>query len=160
MFVLSPGDNRPNDRSAEGSPKDGRFGGNRQVTANVQSKQDYTKRSMEKRANLDEDSESQVVNPFDRTTDDIDDLNDPKARKREASRRAETSTVGAQNKYRRPGDSDDKEYSDYENRPRQDGREDEHVQPDGKHGSRNVWRIGEDHDEPADQNTGPETKPR
>jgi hypothetical protein len=105
---------------------------------------------------LDDEAEENVTNPTGTTTKDIDDLNDPNARKREESRRAETSTPGAQNQYRRPGDSKDIK-SDADKRPRQDNREDDHVEPDGKHGSRNVWRIGEDHDKPADQNLGPES---
>jgi len=59
-------------------------------------------------------------NPVDETTKDVDDLNNEEDRKREASRRAETSTVGAANKYRRPGDGDDKTYSEPDNRPLED----------------------------------------
>lgn len=159
MFVLSPGDNRVNDRHSSSSPTDGRFGGNRKVSDNTQKAEDYTKPSKTRRANLSGEAEKKVFNPVGETTDDIDDMNDPNARKRETSRRAETSTVGAQNKYRRPGASKDIK-SDADKRPRQDGREDEHVEPDGKHGSRNVWRIGEDRDRPGDQNLGPDQTPR
>ena len=162
MFTFSPNDNPVSDRNAAGSLKDRNFGGNRKVTDNVQKDGDYTKPSMERRANMAEDVEEKIFNPVEETTKDTDDMNDPNARKREASRRAETSTVGAANQYRRPGDADDKIYSDPDNRPKQDNREDDMVEPNPvkKHGTRNPWRIGEDHDKRGDQNTGPTTKPR
>ena len=160
MFVMSPNDNPVSDKTAAGALKDRKFGGNRKVTDDVQKAEDYTKPSMERRSNLDGEVESELIAPD--ATKDIDDLNDPEARKREASRRAETSTVGANNQYRRPGDANDKIYSDPDNRPKQDSREDDMVEPDPekKHGTRNPWRIGEDHDKRGDQNTGPTTKPR
>jgi len=155
MFTMSPNDNPVSDRHGAGLPKDRKFGGNRKVTANVQKAEDYTKPSLERRANLDGDVEEELIAP--EATMDIDDMNNPEARKREVSRRAETSTVGAANQYRRPGDADDKIYSDSDNRPKMDSREDDHIEPDSdaKHGSRNPWKIGEDHKKPADQNTGP-----
>ena len=162
MFVMSPNDNRVSDKTSADALKDRKFSGNRQVTDNVQKDEDYTKPSMERRANLSgkDTPESELIAPD--TTKDIDDLNDPVARKRETSRRAETSTVGADNQYRRPGDADDKTYSDPDNRPKQDARENDMVEPDPnkKHGDRNPWRIGEDYDKRGDQNTGPTTKPR
>ena len=160
MFVMSPNDNPVSDKTGAAALKDRKFGGNRKVTDNVQKDEDYTKPNMERRANLAGEVESELIAPD--TTKDIDDMNDPEARKREASRRAETSTVGANNQYRRPGDADDKIYSDPDNRPKQDAREDDAVEPDPdkKHGDRNPWRIGEDHDKRGDQNTGPTTKPR
>ena len=162
MFVMSPNDNPVSDKTAAGSLKDRKFGGNRKVTDNVQKDEDYTKPSLERRANMDGDVDEKIINPVEETTKDIDDMNDPEARKREASRRAETSTAGAANQYRRSGDADDKIYSDPDNRPKQDAREDDMVEPDPekKHGTRNPWRIGEDHDKREDQNTGPTTKPR
>jgi hypothetical protein len=162
MFVMSPNDNPVSDKTGAGALKDRKFGGNRKVTDNVQKTEDYTKPSVERRANMRGNADEKIVNPVEETTKDIDDMNDDKARKREASRRAETSTVGADNQYRRPGDADDKIYSDPDNRPRQDNREDDMVEPDPekKHGTRNPWRIGEDHDKRGDQNTGPMTKPR
>lgn len=160
MFVMSPNDNPVSDKTSAGALKDRKFGGNRKVTDNVQKAEDYTKPSLERRANLDGEVESELIAPD--ATMDIDDMNDPEARKREVSRRAETSTVGANNQYRRPGDGDDKTYSEPDNRPKQDAREDDMVEPDPekKHGTRNPWRIGEDHDKRGDQNTGPTQKPR
>ena len=160
MFVMSPNDNPVSDKTGAGALKDRKFGGNRKVTDNIQKDEDYTKPSLERRANLDGEVESELIAPD--TTKDIDDMNDPEARKREVSRRAETSTVGADNQYRRPGDGDDKIYSEPDNRPKQDAREDDMVEPDPekKHGTRNPWRIGEDHDKRGDQNTCPTTKPR
>lgn len=161
MFVMSPNDNKVNDRHGASSLKDRDFGGNRKVTRNVQKAEDYKRPSLEKRANLDGETDEKLIAPD--ATMDIDDLNDPQARKRETSRRAETSTVGADNQYRRPGDADDKTYSDADNRPEGENREDDVVKvpdPLKKHGSRNPWRIGEDHDKRGDQNTGHTTKPR
>lgn len=153
MFVMSPNDNRVSN-SASG-PRDRNFGGNRKVTDDIQNAADYKKPSQERRANLAGEVEEVLIAPD--ATIDIDDLNDAEARKRETSRRAETSTVGAENQYRRPGDADDKTYSDPDNRPKMDDRADDHIEPDpnAKHGSRNPWRIGEDRKKPADQNTGP-----
>jgi len=97
---------------------------------------------------------------------DVDDMNDSQARKRETTRRAETSTTGydqESNAYRRPGDADDKTYSDADNRPESEHREDDVVRepdPNKKHGTRNPWRIGEDHDKRGDQNIGHTQKPR
>jgi hypothetical protein len=160
MFTMSPNDNPVS--TGAGSMKDRNFGGNRKVTDNIQKAEDITKPSLERRANMDEDAEEKIFNPVEKTTKDIDDLNDPNNKKRETSRRAETSTVGAANQYRRPGDGDDKTYSEPANRPKQDSREDDMVEPnpEKKHGSRNPWRVGEDHDKRGDQNTGPTTKPR
>lgn len=166
MFTFSPNDNPVSDRNASSSLKDRNFGGRRKVTDNTQKAEDYTKPSMERRANMAEDVEEKIFNPVEETTKDIDDMvdapldenGDPVAgRKREFSRRAETSTVGADNQYRRPHDGDDKIYSDPDNRPESEHREDDVVKvpdPNKKHGSRNPWRIGEDHDKRGDQNTG------
>jgi hypothetical protein len=175
MFTFSPNDNRVSDKSSSGSLKDRSFGGNRKVTENVQKAEDYTKPSLERRANMAEDVEEKIFNPVEETTKDVDDMvdnpgvdpNDPTklvtGKKREVSRRAETSTVGAANEYRRPGDGDDKIYSDPDNRPEGEHREDDVVavpDPNKKHGSRNPFRIGEDYDKRGDQNTGHTTKPR
>lgn len=156
MFTLSPNDNRVSDRHGSSSLKDRNFGGNRKVTENIQKDSDYTKESVASRANLKSAAESELIRPD--ATDDIDDLNDPNTGKREASRRAETSTAGAANQYRRPGDANDKIYSDKDNQPTGEGREDDRVKepnPNKKHGDRNPWRIGQDRDKPADQNIGP-----
>jgi len=158
MFTMSPNDNR---LSGNQAGKVGDFGANRATKpVSVQKAEDYTKANQERRANLDGEVESELIVP--EATMDIDDMNDPDARKREESRRAETSTVGAANEYRRPGDGDDKIFTDADHRPKQDAREDDMIEPDPekKHGTRNPWRIGEDHDKRGDQNTGPMTKPR
>lgn len=166
MFTFSPNDNPVSDRNASSSLKDRNFGGRRKVTDNTQKAEDYTKPSMERRANMEEDVEEKIFNPVEETTKDTDDMNDPQARKRETTRRVETTTTGydnVSNPYRRPGDADDKTYSDPDNRPESEHREDDVVKvpdPNKKHGSRNPWRIGEDHDKRGDQNTGPTTKPR
>ena len=82
---------------------DGDFGGNREISTTSNFKnQDYTKRSQ-----LCGDVEE---NPVDNVAKDIDDMSDTKARKREFSRRAETSAVGDHNKERFSE-------SDPENRP-------------------------------------------
>lgn len=164
MFVMSPNDNPVSDKTGAGALKDRKFGGNRKVTDDVQKDEDYTKPSMERRTNLKGENtpESELIAPS--TTKDIDDMNDPEARKREVSRRAETSDFDSSTrKYREEVD----DYtgpiqSDPDNRPKQDNREDDMVEPDPekKHGTRNPWRIGEDHDKRGDQNTGPTTKPR
>ena len=157
---MSPNDNRVSDKESADALKNRNFGGNRKVSKNIQKAQDYTKESEDSRANLESAAESELIRPD--ATDDIDDLNDPNTRKREASRRAETSTVGAQNQYRRPGDGQ-KIVSDPDNRPESEHREDDVVKepdPNKKHGSRNPWRIGEDYDRPADQNLAPDQKPR
>lgn len=150
MFVMSPGDNKVQDSKSDTT--DGRFGGNRKVTSDVQNPQDYTKSTL--------DGRDKVENPED-TTKDIDDLNDPQARKRENSRRAETSTVGADNQYRRSGDGDDKIYSEPDNLPTGEGREDDVViEPEAgkKHGTRSPWHIGESRDRPGDQNVAPSAR--
>lgn len=154
MFVMSPNDNPVSDRESASSLKDRNFGGNRKVTDNIQKKEDYTKESLERRANLDGTVESKLIDP--EATLDVDDMNDPNARKREESRRAETSMVGAQNQYRRPGDSD-KIQSDPDKRTKPDTRsDDDQVDPNPEvhHGSRNPYRFGEDYDKRSDQNVG------
>jgi len=159
MFTMSPNDNR---LSGNQAGKVGDFGANRATKpTSVQKAEDYTKANQERRANLDGEVESELIVP--EATMDIDDMNDPDARKREESRRAETSTVGAANEYRRPGDGDDKTFTDADHRPKPDTRSDDNQvdpNPVQKHGTRNPWRIGEDHDKRGDQNTGPMTKPR
>lgn len=154
MFTMSPNDNPVSDGQA--AMKDRNFGGNRKTTADIQKAEDYTKPSLERRANMDGDVEEDLINP--EATLDIDDMNDPNSRKRETSRRAETSTVGAANQYRRAGDGDDKIYTDKDNQPTGEGREDDVVSepnPEKKHGTKNPWMIGQSHNKPADQNLGP-----
>ena len=159
MIVLSPNDNRVNDRHSPSAPRDRRFSGRRQVTENTEKAEDYTKFSTERRANMTGETDEKIFNPVEETLKDLDEMNNDQIRKREVSRRAETSTTGYDqdsNPYRRPGDADDKEYSDPDNRPLMDSREDEVREPDPekKHGDRNPWRIGQDYDERGDQNIG------
>ncbi|RLG67116.1 MAG: hypothetical protein DRO11_10515 [Methanobacteriota archaeon] len=154
MFSLSPNDNRFSNVST--GPRDRNFSGNRKVTANIQKEDDYTVPSEQRRANLDGTVEEVLIQPD--ATIDIDDLNNVEDRKRETSRRAETSTVGAENQYRRPGDADDKIYTDADNRPKPGTRSDDDQvdpNPDQHHGTRNPWRIGEDYPTPDKQNLGP-----
>ena len=100
-------------QESQSDATDSRFGGLRAVVdVSVAKTEDYTSRTKA--------SPNKKENPVDETTKDIDDLNNEEDRKREASRRAETSTVGADNKYRRPGDGDDKTYSEPDNRPPED----------------------------------------
>jgi len=168
MFTMSPNDNR---LSGNQAGKVGDFGANRATKpTSVQKAEDYTKANQERRANLDGEVESKLIVP--EATMDIDDMVDAPldkegnpiaGRKREFSRRAETSTVGAANEYRRPDDGDDKTFTDADHRPKPDTRSDDNQvdpNPVQKHGTRNPWRIGEDHDKRGDQNTGPMTKPR
>jgi hypothetical protein len=163
MFTFSPNDNRVSDRHGSSTPKDRNFGGNRKVTDNIQKAEDYTKPSLDRRANLNDKVEDKLIAPD--ATMDIDDMNDPEARKREESRRAETSNFDhSDRKFREPVDDYTETIikSDSDNRPDMDGMEDDHIEPDpeAKHGSRNPARFGEDHDKRGDQNTGPTTKPR
>jgi hypothetical protein len=156
MFTMSPNDNRLSNPAGE---KVGDFGGNRKVTSNIQKAEDYKKPSLQRRANLDGTVEEVLIEPD--ATIDVDDLNDPQNKKRETSRRAETSHVGADNQYRRPGDGDDKIYSDSDHRTKPDTRSDDAVvEPDSKakHGTRNVHRFGEDRRTPGSQNLGPENQ--
>lgn len=157
MFVMSPNDNPVSDRDGSSSLKDRNFGGNRKITKNIQKDSDYTKESVESRANLESAAESELIRPD--AIDDIDDLNDPQARKRETSRRAETSTVGAQNQYKRPGASETLQ-SDPDKRTKSGTRSDDDIaepNPEVHHGSRNPYRFGEDYDKRGDQNIGEKT---
>ena len=87
-MILNPSDTQITD-----SVMAGNFGTNRKVQTGTQVKsQDYTK-SIGGSSNIKE-------NPVDDTTRDIDDMSDPKARKREFSRRAETNDHADHNKER------------------------------------------------------------
>jgi hypothetical protein len=84
--TFSPGDSPlSKDQSA---PTDARFGGHREVSA-VGKDQDYTSRTGS--------ASNRKENPVDDTIKDIDDMTDPNQRKREFSRREETSNVQASN---------------------------------------------------------------
>ena len=101
----------PNDSPLAGNAsdmKDQSFGGNREVTTGQQQKtQDY-KRPVCGDVNVEE-------NPIDDVIRDIDDMTDPFARKREFTRRAETSDRKDHNKDRFPE-------SEPDNRPPEDTR--------------------------------------
>lgn len=161
MIVMSPCSNRVSDKHSADALKNRNFGGNRKVTDDIQKSEDYTKPSLERRANVSGDAEEKFIKPD--ATMDIDDMNDPKARKRETTRRAETSTTGydqSANPYRRAGDGDDKIYSEPDNRPKSENREDDVVvTPDAeaKHGTKNPWHLGESHKVRGDQNVHPNT---
>jgi len=115
MFILGPSDAPVNDSKSDMTHTN--FGGRRQVTEGVEKSEDYTRPSLERRANMSGETDEKIFNPVEDATRDIDDLADMSTRKREFSRRAETSTPGDQNK----------EYfhvSDLENKPLDEGRED------------------------------------
>lgn len=90
-MIFSPNDTPvANNKSAI---TDGDFSGNREISAASNFKdQDYTGRS--------QTGSDVEENPVDDVAKDIDDMSDSKARKREFSRRAETSTTGDHNKSR------------------------------------------------------------
>jgi len=88
-MILSPNDS-PLDSNAS-DIKNQNFGGNRTFTTGVQQKaHDYTK-AIGGSSNVEE-------NPVEEVTRDIDDMTDPKARKREFTRRAETQDHSDHNK--------------------------------------------------------------
>jgi hypothetical protein len=86
--ILGPSENQLAENKSD--MVDGNFGGNREVTDDLATSQDY-KRPRGGAPNRKE-------NPVDDTTKDIDDMTDLKARKREFSRREETSNVQKSNK--------------------------------------------------------------
>jgi len=100
-MIFSPNDTPVKKNKSDIS--DSNFGGNRELSAPSNFKgQDYTLRS--------QFCGDVKNNPIKTVTKDIDDLADSKARKREFSRRAETSAAGDHNKSRFSE-------SDPENRP-------------------------------------------
>jgi hypothetical protein len=123
MFILGPSEsqvsNPTNDLTATN------FGGPRKVTAGIQDAADYTKRT--------NDLRDVKENPVDATTRDVDDMNDPQARKNDTTRQVKSFETGDLNT----------EYfhvSDLENKPLDEGREDSAFQvpaSDKPHGS--VW---------------------
>jgi hypothetical protein len=84
--TFSPGDNPLS--SDQSAPTDAKFGGHREYSDTAKA-QDYTSRTG-KAPNV-------KKNPVDDTIKDIDDMTDPNQRKREFSRREETSNVQASN---------------------------------------------------------------
>lgn len=111
--ILTPGDSPVKDDKS--SPTSSNFGGQR-VHSNVADAKDYTKRT---------GSASTIEkNPTDTTVRDIDDMADLTARKREFSRREETSNTQLNN------EADFIIKSDAENRPPMDTGSDAVVTPE------------------------------
>ena len=81
---MSPNDNRVSDKTAAGALKDRKFGGNRKVTDNVQKAEDYTKPSLERRANLDGEVESELIAP-DATKDIVGKSKNPSTQARQTA---------------------------------------------------------------------------
>jgi len=121
MFVLGPHDSPVSHSTTDLT--DTNFGGARKVTAGIQNAADYTKRT--------NDLRDVKENPVDATTRDVDDLNDPQARKNDTTRQVKSFETGDLNT----------EYfhvSDLENKPLDEGREDSAFQvpaSDKPHGS-------------------------
>lgn len=124
-MILGPNSNPLSSNASD--IKDQKFGGNRQFTTGIQQKsQDYT-RPVGGNSNTE-------VNPIDSTARDIDDMSDPKARKREFTRRAETADHADHNKDRFPEASS-------ENRPPENTSA--VIIPDDKpHGDKLKWQFG------------------
>lgn len=80
--TFSPGDNPLSSDQSEA--KDGRFGGHREYSRTAKD-QDYTSRTGS--------ASNAKENPYDVVTDDIDDMSDPNARKREFSYQEEKANV-------------------------------------------------------------------
>jgi len=125
-MILSPNDSPLAGDASE--MKDQNFGGNREFTEGKQQKtQDY-KKPVGGSSNIEE-------NPVDETVRDIDDMTDPKARKREFSRRAETQDPADHNK-------EHFHQSDKANQPKEDTSA--VAVPDDKyHGDRLKYHFGE-----------------
>lgn len=85
--ILGPNDNKLKDDKSSMTASD--FGGNREYSSNTSDAKDYTKRTGR--------APNKKENPVDDTTKDVDDMTDPYARKREFSRREETSNVQKSN---------------------------------------------------------------
>lgn len=85
-FVLGPSDSPVND--SKSSMVDGHFGGNRGVSSNITKSQDYKKPSG--------GAPNVVKNPED-VSKDIDEMTEAASRKREFSRREETSNTQKSN---------------------------------------------------------------
>jgi hypothetical protein len=126
--ILTPGENLLNDDKS--STVDGRFGGHREHS-NTSKEQDYTSRTGT--------NKEKKENPVDETIRDIDDMTDPFQRKREFSRREETSNVQKSNE----------EHfitkTDAENRPNMDEGTDPVRVPDTdlvkRHRKPNQWHL-------------------
>jgi hypothetical protein len=129
MFILGPNDSPVKD--SKSSMTHSNFGGRRQVTEGVEKAEDYTKPSLERRANMAADVEEKIINPVDETTRDVDDLNDPQVRKNDTTRQVKSFEVADSN-------TEHFHVSDLENKPLDEGREDSAFQTPGSdkpHGS-------------------------
>jgi hypothetical protein len=126
--ILTPNDNPLAENKSDAT--DTRFGGNREHSKTSKD-QDYTRRTGK--------ASNRKENPVDDTIRDIDDMTDPKARKREFSRREETSNVQKSN------EASFIKKSDPDKRPRMDEGADAVRVPkasDLKQGQReNRWRY-------------------
>lgn len=121
MFILGPSEsqvsNPTNDLTATN------FGGPRKVTAGIQNAADYTKRT--------NDLRDVKENPVDATTKDVDDMNDPFARKHDTKHQQDLMNANTS------GD-DNFIVSNLERKPLDEGREDSAFQvpaSDKPHGS-------------------------
>lgn len=85
-FVLGPNDSPVND--SKSSLVDGNFGGNRGITSNISKSQDYRKPSG--------GAPNKIENPKD-VSKDVDEMTEAESRKREFSRREETSNTQESN---------------------------------------------------------------
>jgi hypothetical protein len=129
MFILGPSDSPVKDSKSDMTHSN--FGGRRKVTDGIEKAEDYTKPSLERRANMAEDTEEKIVNPVDETTKDVDDLNDPQVRKNDTTRQVKSFDVADNN-------TEHFHVSDLENKPLDEGREDSAFQtpdPDKPHAS-------------------------
>lgn len=111
--ILGPNDNPVQDSKSD--TVDGNFGGNREYSQTSDAK-DYTKRTGT--------APNKKENPVDDATKDIDDMADPQARKREFSRREETSNVQKSN------EASFITKTDSDNRPPMDESSDGVIEPD------------------------------
>jgi hypothetical protein len=129
MFILGPSDSPVKDSKSDMTSSN--FGGRRQVTDGVEKAEDYTKPSLERRANMAKDTDEKIVNPVEVTTKDVDDLNDLQSKKNDTKRQVDSFKAGDKNK-------EHFHVSDLENKPLDEGREDSAFQkpdPDKPHGS-------------------------
>lgn len=121
MFILGPGDSPVKDSKSDMTHSN--FGGQRKVTSGVEKAEDYTQRTTTN-AGVQE-------NPVDDATKDVDDLNDPQARKNDTTRQVNSFQVADLN-------TEHFHVSDLENKPLDEGREDSAFQKpdaDKPHGS-------------------------
>ena len=126
--VLSPNDSPLKENKSDMTASN--FGGNREVSNTADAK-DYTKRTG--------NAPNKKENPVEDTSRDTDEMTDPKARKREFSRREETSNVQSSN------EADFITKSDSDKRPRMDEGSDAVQVPEThavkRHRKHNQWHF-------------------